>query len=172
MQVPAFLCRQTDLLTAVARAGRPVNVKKGQFVAPGDMRHVVGKLRDSGATGILLTERGTSFGYRELVVDLRSLPRMRALGCPVVFDATHSVQRPSGDGDHTGGDRGMVPTLLRAAVAAGVDAVFLEVHEDPDRALSDGPNSLPLSALQPLLDQVRRLHERVRDFPPDDALLP
>ncbi len=172
LQVPAFLCRQTDLLTAVARAGRPVNVKKGQFVAPGDMRHVVGKLRDSGATGILLTERGTSFGYRELVVDLRSLPRMRALGCPVVFDATHSVQRPSGDGDHTGGDRGMVPTLLRAAVAAGVDAVFLEVHEDPDRALSDGPNSLPLSALQPLLDQVRRLHERVRDFPPDDALLP
>ena len=172
LQIPAFLCRQTDLLAAAARTGRPVNVKKGQFVAPEDMRHVVGKLREAGASGILLTERGTSFGYRELVVDLRSLPRMRALGCPVVFDATHSVQRPSADGDRTGGDRRMVPPLLRAAIAAGADAVFVEVHEDPDRALSDGPNSLPLTALSPLLDQVRRLHERVSEFPADDTLLP
>lgn len=171
LQVPAFLCRQTDLLAAVARTGRPVNIKKGQFVAPRDMRHVVEKLRDSGATGILLTERGTCFGYHDLVVDLRALPAMRALGCPVVFDATHSVQRPSADGDHSGGDRGMVPTLLRGAIAAGVDALFLEVHEDPDRALSDGANSLPFPALAPLLDQARRLDVLVRDLPPDEVLL-
>ena len=172
LQVPAFLCRQTDLLAAVARTGRPVNVKKGQFLAPGDMRHVVDKLRESGAGGILLTERGTSFGYRELVVDMRSLPLMRSLGCPVVFDATHSVQRPSADGERSGGDRRMVPPLLRAAIAAGIDAVFVEVHEEPERALSDGPNSLHLTALPSLLEQARRLHERIAEFPPDDALVP
>ena len=168
LQVPAFLCRQTDLLAAVAATGKPVNVKKGQFLAPGDMRHVIGKLRAHGARDVLLTERGTSFGYRELIVDMRSLPILRALGCPVVFDATHSVQRPSADGDRSGGDRQMVPTLLRAAVAAGVDGVFVEVHEDPDRALSDGPNSLPLHALAPLLEQVRQLHELVRSLPSTD----
>jgi 2-dehydro-3-deoxyphosphooctonate aldolase (KDO 8-P synthase) len=170
LQVPAFLSRQTDLLAAVAATGRPVNVKKGQFLAPGDMRHVVDKLRGSGATDVLLTERGTSFGYHDLVVDMRSLPTLRALGCPVVFDATHAVQRPSAAGDRSGGDRRLVPPLLRAAVAAGVDAVFLEVHEHPDRALSDGPNSLPLDALTPLLLQTRRLAELVAAFPATDAL--
>jgi 2-dehydro-3-deoxyphosphooctonate aldolase (KDO 8-P synthase) len=170
LQVPAFLSRQTDLLAAVAATGRPINVKKGQFLAPADMRHVVDKLLGSGATGVLLTERGASFGYHDLVVDMRSLPILRSLGCPVVFDATHAVQRPSAAGDHSGGDRRLVPPLLRAAVAAGVDAIFVEVHEDPDRALSDGPNSLQLDALAPLLRQARRLADLVAAFPVDDPL--
>ena len=161
LQVPAFLCRQTDLLLAVAATGRVINVKKGQFVAPQDMAPVVEKVRAGGAAGVLLTERGTSFGYNDLVVDFRSLGVMRRLGCPVVFDATHSVQRPSAGGDHSGGDRTLVPPLLRAAVAAGVDGVFLEVHEDPDRALCDGPNSVPLSALPGLLEQVIRVRAAV-----------
>ncbi len=161
LQVPAFLCRQTDLLLAVAATGRAINVKKGQFVSPRDMGPVVEKARSGGAGGVLLTERGTSFGYNDLVVDFRSLGIMRRLGCPVVFDATHSVQRPSAGGDHSGGDRTLVPPLLRAAVAAGVDGIFLEVHEDPDRALCDGPNSVPLASLPALLDQVVRVRAAV-----------
>jgi len=171
LQVPAFLCRQTDLLLAVAATGRVINIKKGQFVSPRDMGPVVEKARAGGATGVLLTERGSSFGYNDLVVDLRSLPFMRQLGCPVVFDATHSVQRPSADGDRSGGDRTLVPPLLRAAVAAGVDGVFLEVHEDPDAALCDGPNSVALSALPGLLEQVVGIHEAVAGFPPDSGLV-
>jgi 2-dehydro-3-deoxyphosphooctonate aldolase (KDO 8-P synthase) len=168
LQVPAFLCRQTDLLLAVAATGRVVNIKKGQFVAPADMGPVVEKARAGGADGVLLTERGTSFGYNDLVVDFRSLGIMRRLGCPVVFDATHSVQRPSAGGDHSGGDRSLVPPLLRAAVAAGVDGIFLEVHEDPDRALCDGPNSVPLDALPDLLAQVARVREAVAGAWTDD----
>jgi 2-dehydro-3-deoxyphosphooctonate aldolase (KDO 8-P synthase) len=171
LQVPAFLCRQTDLLVAVALTGRPMNIKKGQFVSPHDMAHAVDKARSAGAAGVVLTERGTSFGYNDLVVDLRSLPTMRGLGCPVLFDATHAVQRPSAGGDRSGGDRSLVPTLLRAAVAAGVDGVYLEVHEDPDSALSDGPNSLPLTALPAVLRQVRALAELVASFPADPDLL-
>jgi len=154
LQIPAFLCRQTDLLTAAARTGRCVNVKKGQFVAPWEMRHVVAKLEAGGARGILLTERGSSFGYNTLVVDFRALPQMRALGHPVVFDATHSVQMPGGAGDKSGGQREFVPHLARAAAAVGCDAVFMEIHEDPDNAPSDGPNMLPLSQLDATLRQV------------------
>ena len=163
IQVPAFLCRQTDLLLAAARTGRPVNVKKGQFLAPEDTAPIVEKLRRGGARGILLTERGTTFGYHDLVVDLRGIPRMRALGVPVVFDATHSVQRPGGLGKATGGQPEFIPTLARAAVAAGADAVFLEVHEDPSRALSDGPNSFRLDRLADLLAGLRDLHRFVRE---------
>jgi len=170
LQIPAFLCRQTDLLQAAGATGRPVAIKKGQFVAPDDMRHAAEKALAGGAPGVVLVERGTSFGYRELVVDLRALPAMRALGHPVVFDATHSVQRPSAAGDRSGGDRRMAPPLLRAAVAAGVDGVFMEVHVDPDRALSDGPNTLPLAALPALLRQVRAIHELVGSWSPDDDL--
>ncbi len=159
LQVPAFLCRQTDLLVAAGATGKPVNVKKGQFVAPADMRHAVEKVREGGAGGVMLTERGTSFGYGDLVVDMRSLPVLRGFGCPVVFDATHAVQRPSAAGDRSGGDRSMVPVLARAAAAVGVDALFVETHEDPDRALSDGPNSVPLQELARLLHQVRQLSE-------------
>jgi 2-dehydro-3-deoxyphosphooctonate aldolase (KDO 8-P synthase) len=160
LQIPAFLCRQTDLLVAAGTTAKPVNIKKGQFMAPADMRHAVDKVRQGGGGGgVMLTERGTSFGYGDLVVDMRSLPVLRGLGCPVVFDATHAVQRPSAAGDRSGGDRAMVPVLLRAAVAVGVDAVFLETHEDPDRALSDGPNSVPLAVLPRLLEQVRLLAE-------------
>lgn len=154
LQIPAFLCRQTDLLSAAARTGRCVNVKKGQFAAPWEMRHVVGKLEAGGARNILLTERGSSFGYNTLVVDFRSLPQMRALGYPVVFDATHSVQMPGGAGDKSGGQREFVPFLARAAAAVGCDAVFMEIHEDPDNAPSDGPNMLPLAQLEATLGQV------------------
>jgi 2-dehydro-3-deoxyphosphooctonate aldolase (KDO 8-P synthase) len=162
LQIPAFLCRQTDLLSAAAATGRPVNVKKGQFLAPWDMANVVQKLREADAAGILLTERGASFGYNNLVVDMRGLAVMRALGVPVCFDATHSVQIPGGLGDKSGGQREFAPILARAAVAAGVDAVFMEVHDDPDSALSDGPNMLPLDGLPSLLDTLLRLHELVR----------
>jgi 2-dehydro-3-deoxyphosphooctonate aldolase (KDO 8-P synthase) len=151
LQVPAFLCRQTDLLVAAARTGKAVNVKKGQFLAPEQMANVVEKLRGSGCRDVLLTERGVSFGYGTLVVDFRSLPVLRSLGHPVVFDGTHSVQRIGGLGTRSGGDRREVPALLRAAAAVGVDAFFVEVHEDPDRALSDGPNSLALETLEPIL---------------------
>lgn len=154
LQIPAFLCRQTDLLAAAARTGRCVNVKKGQFVAPWEMRHVVAKLEAGGARNILLTERGASCGYNTLVVDFRSLPQMRALGHPVVFDATHSVQMPGGAGDKSGGQREFVPFLARAAAAVGCDAVFLEIPEDPDNAPSDGPNMLPLAQLETTLRQV------------------
>jgi 2-dehydro-3-deoxyphosphooctonate aldolase (KDO 8-P synthase) len=160
LQVPAFLCRQTDLILACARSGRPVNVKKGQFLAPRDMQNVVDKLRAGGCEDILLTERGTSFGYNNLVVDFRSLPIMRALGYPVVFDATHSVQLPGGHGDRSGGERQYVQALARASVAVGVDALFMEIHEDPDRTLadgrplSDGPNMLRLDDLPHLLREI------------------
>ena len=160
LQVPAFLCRQTDLVVACAKSGRPVNVKKGQFLAPRDMENVVEKIRSAGSEDLLLTERGTSFGYNNLVVDFRSLPIMRAFGYPVVFDATHSVQLPGGQGARSGGERQYVQALARAAVAVGVDALFMEIHEDPDRTLadgrplSDGPNMLKLDDLAPLLDAV------------------
>ena len=160
LQVPAFLCRQTDLVQACARSGRPVNVKKGQFVAPRDMINVVEKVREAGSEDLLLTERGTSFGYNNLVVDFRSLPIMRSMGYPVVFDATHSVQLPGGQGDRSGGERQYVQALARAAVAVGIDALFMEIHEDPDRTLpdgrplSDGPNMLRLDDLPRLLDEI------------------
>lgn len=154
LQIPAFLCRQTDLLLAAAATGRAVNVKKGQFLAPWDMKNVVAKLESGGAQNILLTERGTSFGYNALVVDFRSLPQMRDLGYPVVFDATHSVQMPGGQGNKSGGQRQFVPYLARAAAAIGIDALFMEVHENPDAALSDGPNMIPLDRLESVLKQV------------------
>jgi 2-dehydro-3-deoxyphosphooctonate aldolase (KDO 8-P synthase) len=163
LQVPAFLCRQTDLIVACARSGRPVNVKKGQFVAPRDMINVVEKVRWAGSEDLLLTERGSSFGYNNLVVDFRGLPIMRAFGYPVVFDATHSVQLPGGQGDRSGGERQYVQALARAAVAVGIDALFMEIHEDPDRtledgrALSDGPNMLRLDDLPRLLDEIRAI---------------
>jgi len=154
LQVPAFLCRQTDLLLAAGRTGKPVNVKKGQFLAPEDMGNVVEKIRSTGNHQILLTERGTSFGYHNLVVDMRGLSSMRGLGVPVIFDATHSVQLPGGAGTASSGQREFVPPLTRAAVAAGCDGLFLEVHPDPDDAPSDGPNMLPLAALPSLLSEV------------------
>ncbi len=154
LQVPAFLCRQTDLLAACAESGKVVNVKKGQFLAPEDMTNVVAKLEESGGDRILLTERGTTFGYRNLVVDMRGLPIMAATGCPVVMDGTHSAQRPGGLGTASGGDREVVPYLVRAAVAAGVDGLFLECHDDPDNALSDGPNNLDLTTVPDLLRDV------------------
>lgn len=160
LQIPAFLCRQTDLLVACGKTGKPVNVKKGQFLAPGDMKNVVEKIRSTGNEAILLTERGTSFGYHNLVVDFRSLQAMRALGYPVIFDATHSVQLPGGAGDRSSGERQYVAALARAAVAVGIDALFMEVHEDPDRTLpdgrplSDGPNMMRLDDLPRLLDEI------------------
>jgi 2-dehydro-3-deoxyphosphooctonate aldolase (KDO 8-P synthase) len=157
VQVPAFLCRQTDMLIAAAKTGKAVNVKKGQFLAPEQMGNVVQKLHEAGAHDVLLTERGVSFGYGALVVDFRSLPVMRSFGHPVVFDGTHSVQRPGGLGDRTGGDRREVPALLRAAAAVGSDGFFMEVHEDPDHAKSDGPNSLALDTLEPVLRSIRAI---------------
>ena len=157
LQIPAFLARQTDLLLAAAQTGKPVNVKKGQFMAPSDMRYVVEKLRDAGAAGVLLCERGTFFGYGSLVNDFQSLPSMRELGVPVVFDATHSVQQPGGLAGATGGKRDMVWPLARAAVAAGVDAVFLETHPDPDQSPSDGPNMVPLRDVEELMKQLTEI---------------
>jgi 2-dehydro-3-deoxyphosphooctonate aldolase (KDO 8-P synthase) len=160
LQIPAFLCRQTDLILAAARTGRPVNVKKGQFMAPGDMKNVVDKVRSTGNDAVLLTERGTTFGYHNLVVDMRGLVQMRELGVPVVFDATHSVQLPGAGGTRSGGERRYVPALARAAVAVGIDALFMEMHEDPDRTLadgrplSDGPNMLRIDDLPRLLDEI------------------
>jgi 2-dehydro-3-deoxyphosphooctonate aldolase (KDO 8-P synthase) len=161
-QVPAFLCRQTDMLLAAAATKKAVNVKKGQFLAPEDMRHVAAKLREGGCEDILLTERGVTFGYGALVVDFRGLPAMRALGYPVVFDATHSVQRPGGLGDRSGGDRREVPALARAAVAVGIDALFTEVHEDPDHAPSDGPNMLALDGVEALMRRLLAIREAAR----------
>jgi 2-dehydro-3-deoxyphosphooctonate aldolase (KDO 8-P synthase) len=172
LQVPAFLARQTDLVQAAARTGKAVNVKKGQFMAPWDMKNVVAKVRECGNDRLLLTERGTTFGYGMLVNDMRAIPWMQELGCPVIFDATHSVQMPGGLGTRTGGDRRMIPYLARAAVAAGCDGVFLETHPRPDEALSDGPNTLPLAdfpefvrvllALRAALDQVGAATETAR----------
>ncbi|PLY04157.1 MAG: 3-deoxy-8-phosphooctulonate synthase [Desulfuromonas sp.] len=161
LQIPAFLSRQTDLLVAAAQTGKVVNVKKGQFLAPWDMQQVVGKLRGAGAKDILLTERGTTFGYNNLVVDMRSLPIMRGLGCPVIFDATHAVQLPGGAGGSSGGQREYVEGLSRAAVAVGVDGLFWEVHPDPDQALCDGPNSLALKNLDTILGRVLEIHAAV-----------
>jgi 2-dehydro-3-deoxyphosphooctonate aldolase (KDO 8-P synthase) len=157
-QIPAFLCRQTDLIEAAARTGKPLNLKKGQFLAPWDMAQAVSKATAAGNSALLLTERGTQFGYNNLVVDFRSLPIMRGLGFPVVMDVTHSVQLPGGQGRCSGGDREFVPYLARAAVAVGVDALFMEVHPDPDKALCDGPNSLPLAAVPALWRQLLELH--------------
>jgi 2-dehydro-3-deoxyphosphooctonate aldolase (KDO 8-P synthase) len=162
LQVPAFLCRQTDLVVACGKSGRPVNVKKGQFMAPWDMGNVVEKLRASGAGGITLTERGASFGYNNLVVDFRGLAVMRGFGTPVVFDATHSVQLPGGEGTRSGGERQYIAALARAAVAFGVDALFMEVHEAPDRAPSDGPTMLPLAELPRLLAEVQAIRAALR----------
>ena len=159
IQIPAFLCRQTDLLLAAAETGKPVNVKKGQFLAPDDMAQVVAKIHSAGNRDVILTERGASFGYRCLVVDFAGFPTLRATGQPLVFDATHSVQRPGGEGTSTGGDRTKVPFLARAAVACGVDGLFMEVHEDPDRAPSDGPNMVAMERLPALLEQLQQIQE-------------
>ena len=158
IQIPAFLCRQTDLIEAAARTGKPLNLKKGQFLAPWDMAQAVSKATAAGNSALLLTERGTQFGYNNLVVDFRSLPIMRGLGFPVVMDVTHSVQLPGGQGSCSGGDRQFVPYLARAAVAVGVDALFMEVHPNPDKALCDGPNSLPLAAVPALWQELLELH--------------
>jgi 2-dehydro-3-deoxyphosphooctonate aldolase (KDO 8-P synthase) len=161
LQIPAFLCRQTDLLVAAARSGKAVNVKKGQFLAPWDAKNIVDKLAAAGCEKILLTERGASFGYNNLVVDLRSFPIMRSFGVPVVFDVTHSLQLPGGLGKATDGQGQYIEQFARAGVACGVDAVFMEVHDDPSRAPSDGPNQLPLSRLEKLLTNLKQIHELV-----------
>ena len=163
LQIPAFLCRQTDFVVAVARSGAVVNVKKGQFLAPWDMANVIDKIRSAGNEQILLTERGASFGYNNLVSDMRSLVVMGELGYPVVFDATHSLQLPGGLGKASGGERKFIPALARAGVAAGVDALFMEVHEDPDHALSDGPNSLALERFEGVLQSVKAIDALVRE---------
>lgn len=162
LQIPAFLCRQTDLLIAAARTGRVVNVKKGQFLAPWDMKNVLDKIVESGNPNVLLTERGASFGYNTLVTDMRALPIMARTGAPVVFDATHSVQQPGGQGASTGGDRTMVPVLARAAAAAGIAGLFIETHDDPDNAPSDGPNMVPIKDLEALLRQVRDIDRVIK----------
>jgi len=164
LQIPAFLCRQTDLLVAAAETGKAVNVKKGQFVSPGDMRHAVAKLQAAGAKDILLTERGTFFGYGRLVNDMRALVQMRELGVPVVFDATHSVQEPGGLGGRTGGNRAMVEPLARAATAIGIDGLFFETHPDPDASPSDGPNMVPLDEFGGLLRRILKLRETVESL--------
>jgi 2-dehydro-3-deoxyphosphooctonate aldolase (KDO 8-P synthase) len=165
LQIPAFLARQTDLLEAAARTGRPVHVKKGQFMAPWDMAHVVSKLEAFGCRHVLLCERGTFFGYGRLVNDMRAIPQMQSLGVPVVFDATHSVQEPGGLGSATGGNREMVEPLARAAVAMGVDGLFFETHPQPDAALSDGPNMVPLDRLGTLLARLVNLRQTVEKLP-------
>ena len=166
LQIPAFLCRQTDLLQAAARTGRVVNVKKGQFLAPWDMAQVLAKVVESGNPNVLLTERGVSFGYNTLVTDMRALPILAGLGAPVVFDATHSVQQPGGQGASSGGDRRMVPVLARAAVAVGVAAVFIETHENPDRAPSDGPTMVPLDRMEALLEQLIAFDQLAKRYSP------
>ena len=173
LQTPAFLCRQTNFIVKVCAQGLPVNIKKGQFLAPADMLHVVAKAKSTGNEQIMVCERGASFGYNNLVSDMRGLAVMRNTGCPVVFDATHSAQMPGGQGAVSGGQREMVPVLARAAVAAGISGIFMETHPDPDRALSDGPNSWPLQLLRPLLEQLLAL-DRVAKAQPflEDAVAP
>lgn len=161
LQIPAFLCRQTDLLVAAAQTGKAINVKKAQFLAPWDMKNVVGKLEESGCHEILLCERGTTFGYNNLVVDMTAICEMKKLGYPVVFDATHSVQKPGGKGTATGGNRAYVEPLARAALATGADHLFMEVHPDPDHAKSDGPNMVPLDQLETMLMGLKRIYEAV-----------
>lgn len=163
LQIPAFLCRQTDLLAAAGRTGKPVNLKKGQFLAPWDMKNAVEKVRETGNDRVLLTERGSSFGYNNLVADLRSLSFLAETGCPVIMDVTHSLQLPGGLGDSTGGLARFIPNLARAALAWGCDGLFLEVHEEPERALSDGANSLKLDRLASLLEQLRAVWEALRE---------
>ncbi len=162
LQIPAFLCRQTDLIEAAAKTGRVVNVKKGQFLAPWDVRNIADKLEAFGCRNYFITERGTTFGYNNLVADMRAIPWMQEAGVRVVFDATHSVQRPGGEGASSGGDGRLAPVLARAAVAAGCDGVFLETHPDPANAPSDGPNQIPLDRLEPVLVQLREIHALVR----------
>jgi 2-dehydro-3-deoxyphosphooctonate aldolase (KDO 8-P synthase) len=168
LQIPAFLCRQTDLLLAAGATGVPVNIKKGQFMAPWDMRNAVDKVRSTGNAQVMVTERGTTFGYNNLVVDFRGIPAIRDSVCPVIFDATHSVQLPGGAGTASSGERRYVAPLARAAMAAGVDGVFLEIHPAPDRALSDGPNSLPLADVEPLLRTLLALRTAVGEVVCDD----
>lgn len=162
LQIPAFLSRQTDLLVAAAITGKVVNVKKGQFMAPWDMKNVVSKLEEAGNRNILLCERGSSFGYNNLIVDMTGLVEMRALGYPIVFDATHSVQKPGGQGTSTGGNRDLVPPLIRAALAVGIDAVFAEIHPDPDNAISDGPNQLKLHSVFDILKQAKDIDSLIK----------
>jgi 2-dehydro-3-deoxyphosphooctonate aldolase (KDO 8-P synthase) len=162
LQIPAFLCRQTDLIVAAAQSGRVINIKKGQFLAPWDMKNVAAKAVAAGNENIILTERGASFGYNNLVVDMRTFPIMRSTGFPVIFDATHSVQLPGGQGECSGGQREYVEYLSRAAVAAGIDGIFMEVHEDPDKALCDGPNSIPLNELPALLKMLKSIDALVK----------
>ena len=162
LQIPAFLCRQTDLIEAAVRTGKIVNVKKGQFLAPQDMRNVVQKARAFGGRRVLLTERGSCFGYNNLVADLRSIPIMQSFGCPVIFDATHSVQLPGGAGDRSAGQREFAPVLARAALAAGADGLFIETHPDPDQALSDGPNMIPLAEMPRVLASMVKVFQAVR----------
>ncbi len=161
LQIPAFLCRQTDLIQAAVQTGKIVNIKKGQFLAPQDMKQVVAKATAAGGRRLLLTERGTTFGYNNLVADMRSIPILKEFGCPVIFDATHSVQLPGGAGDRSSGQREFAPVLARAAVAAGADGLFIETHPEPDKALSDGPNMVPLADMPALLKQLQKLHEIV-----------
>jgi 2-dehydro-3-deoxyphosphooctonate aldolase (KDO 8-P synthase) len=165
IQIPAFLSRQTDLLVAAAQTGRIVNVKKGQFMAPWDMKNIITKMEEAGNTQLLLCERGSSFGYNNLVVDMTGLTEMRSYGYPVVFDATHSVQKPGGQGASTGGNREMVPPLMRAALAVGVDGIFAEVHPDPEHAFSDGPNQLRLDGIRKILEQAQAIDTLVKSFP-------
>jgi len=162
LQVPAFLCRQTDLIISIARTGKPINVKKGQFLSPWDMQNVIEKIESTGNKNILLTERGSCFGYNNLVVDIKSLPIMRSFGYPVVFDATHSVQKPGGKGTATAGEREYVPFLAQAAVATGIDGLFLEVHPEPEEALSDGPNMIRLNRVKELLEKLIRIDKIVK----------
>jgi 2-dehydro-3-deoxyphosphooctonate aldolase (KDO 8-P synthase) len=166
LQIPAFLCRQTDLIVAAARTGKAVNIKKGQFVAPYDMTNSVKKVKEAGNDKVLLTERGTTFGYNNLVVDFRSIPIMQATGCPVIFDATHSVQLPGGGGTVSSGQRQFVPHLAKAAIAAGCDGLFMEVHPNPDVALSDGPNQVPLAQVRELITQCLKVHQVTRELSP------
>lgn len=166
LQIPAFLCRQTDLIVAAARTGKAVNIKKGQFVSPQEMANSVAKVTETGNPNILLTERGTSFGYNNLVVDFRSLPIMKSFGVPVIFDATHSVQLPGGAGSVSSGQRQYVPTLAKAAVVAGCDGVFMEVHPNPDLAKSDGPNQVPVAFVSELISQLLKLNTVSRELPP------
>jgi len=163
LQIPAFLCRQTDLLVAAARTGKAINLNKGQFLSPWDMANAVNKIRAAGNNNLMLCERGVSLGYNNLVVDMRSLPVMRSLGCPVIFDATHSVQLPGGGGSSSGGQREFIPVLSRAAVAAGIDGIFMEVHPQPDKALCDGPNHLPLDRVESLLKTLLKIHAVVSE---------
>jgi 2-dehydro-3-deoxyphosphooctonate aldolase (KDO 8-P synthase) len=171
LQTPAFLCRQTNFIINAASQGKPVNIKKGQFLSPGEMRNVVAKARSTGNEAIMVCERGFSFGYNNLVSDMRSLAIMRETGCPVVFDATHSVQLPGGQGTASGGQREFVPLLARAAVAAGVAGIFMETHPDPDKALSDGPNAWPLARMEALLGTLQQLDRAVKSKPFEETLL-